>query len=71
MAALPAPGPEGWTLVVGPEGGLADEELEALADAPRLALGPHVLRAETAAVAGAAVLITARRPVPPAGGHGG
>ncbi|MBM3671285.1 MAG: 16S rRNA (uracil(1498)-N(3))-methyltransferase [Actinobacteria bacterium] len=76
---LPEPGDKGWTLVVGPEGGLADEELEAMEDAPRLALGPHVLRAETAAVAGAAVLTAGRRPshavpkagVPPAGGHGG
>ena len=71
---VPEPGEAGWTLVVGPEGGLAAEELEALAGAPRLALGPHVLRAETAAVAGAAVLTGLRRldrPDPPAGGHGG
>jgi len=58
----PAPAPElgGWTLVVGPEGGLAPAELEALSEAPRLSVGPHVLRAETAAVA-AAALLTARR----------
>jgi 16S rRNA (uracil1498-N3)-methyltransferase len=72
--ALPDPGPRGWTLVVGPEGGLADRELEAMGNAPRLALGPHVLRAETAAVAGAAVLTAGRlpgHPSSPAGGHGG
>jgi 16S rRNA (uracil1498-N3)-methyltransferase len=57
---LPA-GPGGWTLLIGPEGGLAPDELEALAGAPRLGLGPHVLRAETAAVAAAGVLTARRR----------
>jgi 16S rRNA (uracil1498-N3)-methyltransferase len=67
----PDPGPAGWLLVVGPEGGWAPEDLLVLdADAlerhgpdggpvrvvPRLVVGPHVLRAETAAVAAAAVL---------------
>ena len=60
LGDLGDPGPAGWTLVVGPEGGLAREDLEALAGAPRLAVGPHVLRAETAAVAVAAAL-SARR----------
>jgi len=61
--AGPAPGPpdQGWTLVVGPEGGFDDEERALLAGAPRLPVGPHVLRAETAAVAGAALLTAARR----------
>jgi 16S rRNA (uracil1498-N3)-methyltransferase len=59
------PGPGGWLLVVGPEGGLAPEDLDVLdgtleRPVPRLAVGPHVLRAETAAVAAAAVL-SARR----------
>ena len=58
---LAAPGPQGWTLVVGPEGGLTTEEVRALAPAGRLGLGPHVLRAETAAVAGAALLIHLRQ----------
>ncbi|HEX7520673.1 MAG TPA: RsmE family RNA methyltransferase [Acidimicrobiia bacterium] len=53
------PGDE-WLVLVGPEGGLAPEELEALGRPPAIAVGPHVLRAETAAVAVAAVL-TARR----------
>ncbi|HEV2311339.1 MAG TPA: RsmE family RNA methyltransferase [Acidimicrobiia bacterium] len=60
--ALPDPGAAGWTVVVGPEGGLAADELAALGDAPRLALGPHVLRADTAAVAVAAALAGSRRP---------
>ena len=58
--ALPEPGDGGWLLVVGPEGGLDPAELATLRDPPRLAVGPHVLRAETAAVAGAAAL-TGRR----------
>lgn len=58
---LDDPGPRGWTLLVGPEGGLDPEELEALGPVARLGLGTHVLRAETAAVAGAAVLVTLRQ----------
>ena len=60
--SLPA---EGWTLLVGPEGGFAQAEVDALAHVPRLAVGVHVLRAETAAVAAAAVLTARRTPVPP------
>jgi 16S rRNA (uracil1498-N3)-methyltransferase len=69
--SLPDPGPAGWLLVVGPEGGLDETELDLLAAAPRLRLGPHVLRAETAAVAGAAALNPLRREVPPGQVHGG
>ncbi|MDQ3945090.1 MAG: RsmE family RNA methyltransferase, partial [Actinomycetota bacterium] len=47
-------------VVVGPEGGLTDAEVELLAPGARLGLGPHVLRAETAAVAAAAVLAVLR-----------
>lgn len=45
-------------LLVGPEGGLSGEEEKLLKshEWSRLRLGPHVLRAETAAIAGAAVL---------------
>jgi len=57
-AELPAPA-AGWTVLVGPEGGLSSEELAGLAPAPRLALGPHVLRAATAPVAAVAVLVAA------------
>lgn len=58
--ALP-PGGE-WTVLVGPEGGLAPEDLAPLDGAgagpvPRVALGPHVLRAETAPLAAVAVLL--------------
>jgi 16S rRNA (uracil1498-N3)-methyltransferase len=49
-----------WVLVVGPEGGLEPHELGALAGAAHLRLGPHILRAETAAIAAAAVLTTRR-----------
>lgn len=57
---LTAPGASGWLLVVGPEGGLAPEDLAILGPAPRLAIGPHVLRADTAAVAAAAALAARR-----------
>lgn len=45
-------------VLVGPEGGWAPEELAA--DMPRVALGPHVLRTETAAVAAGALLSALR-----------
>lgn len=60
------PGPRGvgdpavWTAVVGPEGGFAPGELEALGPYRTVAVGPTVLRTETAPVAIAAVL-SARR----------
>jgi 16S rRNA (uracil1498-N3)-methyltransferase len=63
VARLPPPPDGAWLLVVGPEGGFEDDELDALgppASSARLRLGPHVLRAETAAIAGAAVLTTRR-----------
>lgn len=47
-------------VAVGPEGGFTREEIEALQPQARLDLGPHVLRAETAAVA-AAVAVSALR----------
>jgi 16S rRNA (uracil1498-N3)-methyltransferase len=46
------------TVLVGPEGGWTDEELAAVPC--HVGLGPHVLRAETAAVA-AGVLLAALR----------
>jgi 16S rRNA (uracil1498-N3)-methyltransferase len=45
-----------WVVAVGPEGGFDDEELRGFGAAPRLAVGPFVLRAETAAIATAAAL---------------
>ncbi|MGH9037683.1 MAG: RsmE family RNA methyltransferase [Acidimicrobiia bacterium] len=55
-------------VVVGPEGGLTDAELELLTPAVRLGLGPHILRAETAAVAAGAVLAVLRGNHPPPAG---
>jgi len=48
-------------VAIGPEGGFAPDELTALGRAPRLALGPFVLRAETAAIAACATLHSRRR----------
>jgi len=62
--ALPDPGPDGWVVLVGPEGGLDPAERAALGDPPRLAVGPHVLRAETAGSAVAAALAGRRTPAP-------
>jgi 16S rRNA (uracil1498-N3)-methyltransferase len=56
LAALPPGVPT--ALLVGPEGGFADTELDALGKLPivtRVGLGPRVLRAETAALAALAV----------------
>jgi 16S rRNA (uracil1498-N3)-methyltransferase len=50
-----------WVLVVGPEGGLEADEIAQLGVVSRLAVGPHVLRAETAAVSAAAALAISRR----------
>lgn len=57
--ALPGvPGPT--TLVIGPEGGLTDEERELLPrGTTRVRLAPYILRIETAAVAAAATWIAA------------
>jgi 16S rRNA (uracil1498-N3)-methyltransferase len=70
-ARLPVPPGGEWVLVVGPEGGFDPDEVSALGSSSpagetpaRLRLGPHVLRAETAAIAGAAVLTTQRAPEP-------
>ncbi len=52
-------GPAGRALVIGPEGGLRDAEVEALlgAGASVLDLGPRRLRTEVAAIAGLAILL--------------
>jgi 16S rRNA (uracil1498-N3)-methyltransferase len=56
-AALGPPGPEGFTVLVGPEGGLDPADLAGIdPDVPRLAVGPHVLRADTAPIAVVAAL---------------
>jgi 16S rRNA (uracil1498-N3)-methyltransferase len=48
------------TVLVGPEGGWGPDELESVPESRQVALGPNVLRAETAAVA-AGVLLAALR----------
>ena len=53
-----------WLAVVGPEGGLdaaEREQLTSVQGATAVAVGPHVLRTETAALALAAALATRRR----------
>lgn len=60
---LSPPGPAGWLVVIGPEGGLTPDEYATLGDPPRLAVGPHVLQSETAALAAAAALAGHREPV--------
>jgi 16S rRNA (uracil1498-N3)-methyltransferase len=52
------PAPSGAALLVGPEGGFTETELDALVNLPfvtRVGLGPRVLRADTAALAALAV----------------
>lgn len=64
-AAVPIPAGGEWLALVGAEGGLSAEEIADLTGRPgtvEMAVGPHVLRTETAAVALAAVL-AARRSV--------
>ena len=50
-----------WTIVVGPEGGLDPAELLALAGVPRVSLGPHILRAETAPIAASVLFLDRAR----------
>ncbi len=54
------PGPNGWFLLVGPEGGFAPGELADLGVTETLAVGPFVLRSATAAVAAASILVASR-----------
>jgi 16S rRNA (uracil1498-N3)-methyltransferase len=59
MAAKRDSGTVPLAVLVGPEGGFADEERDALLRAPnvlRLALGPRILRGDTAAVAALALV---------------
>ena len=64
VAEIAPPADGEWLAVVGPEGGLDAAEREQLTAGPgaaMVAVGPHVLRTETAAVALAAVLAMRRR----------
>jgi 16S rRNA (uracil1498-N3)-methyltransferase len=51
--------PRDLTLLIGPEGGWSERELAAVAN--KAGLGPRNLRADTAAIAGLAVTLAARR----------
>ncbi|GIU88417.1 MAG: hypothetical protein KatS3mg009_2932 [Acidimicrobiia bacterium] len=64
-SALAEPASGTWTVLVGPEGGLDAHEREVIGDRPRLAVGRHVLRAQTAPVAVAAALAERARERPP------
>ncbi len=57
-STLPEVAPAQVAVLVGPEGGLTDEEVERAREAGFVAvgLGPRILRAETAAVSSAAIL---------------
>ena len=64
VAALAAKRPAKWrtlplAVLIGPEGGFSEDEREMLIKRPnvvRLALGPRILRADTAAVAALALV---------------
>lgn len=47
-------------LVIGPEGGISDRELEILKDAKKVSLGKRILRAETAAITASFYIIHAK-----------
>jgi 16S rRNA (uracil1498-N3)-methyltransferase len=60
MAALLRPDATPAALMVGPEGGFTETEIDAIAAHPpviRVSLGHRILRAETAAIAGLALLL--------------
>ena len=56
-SAVPIPSGGAWTVVVGPEGGFDPGEVDALAPTGFLALSPYVLRAQTAPLIAAALLV--------------
>lgn len=59
LESLPPEAPDEVTLVIGPEGGIPEEDVRVAerAGAAVASLGPNVLRTETAAVAAAAVVL--------------
>lgn len=63
LADLPVPGRGEIVIVVGPEGGISDEELEAFSavGAEPVRLGSSVLRSSTAGVAASAALLSRTR----------
>jgi 16S rRNA (uracil1498-N3)-methyltransferase len=58
LSAVPLPATGDIVLVIGPEGGIGDAEIEAFAGATPVRLGREVLRTSTAGVAALAVLAT-------------
>jgi 16S rRNA (uracil1498-N3)-methyltransferase len=56
--ALPADAPDVLALLVGPEGGLSEDEIDRLAagGADIVTLGPRILRTETAGPIAAAII---------------
>jgi 16S rRNA (uracil1498-N3)-methyltransferase len=60
--ALEPPAGGVWTVVVGPEGGFEPGEIEALCPSGRLALSPYVLRAVTAPLVAASLLVARGSP---------
>lgn len=57
LGAIDVEGAASIVVVVGPEGGIAPEELQAFGDASVVGLGPTVLRTSTAGVAAVAALL--------------
>ena len=59
-AFAPRPGPA--AILIGPEGGFADQERDAIRDLPQaraISLGPRILRADTAALAAVSLWMAA------------
>lgn len=56
IESLKDPGPDGWVLLIGPEGGLEAEEITSLGELESLRVGPHILRSATAPIAAAGML---------------
>ncbi len=56
VESLKESGPDGWILLIGPEGGLEAGETGSLGEVESLRVGPHILRSATAPIAAAGML---------------